>query len=346
MVNRPILARYCMVLAAMAAPGLCLAQNYKDDDTSFSLRLPAALTRFSTYADVAGVGGSSAGSKWLSSVNPASTGWLADPNRTRKSLSAQYSGLCFSEGTKIHVSSGAGTLETPDAGAFQPAFALARSNRETTRDGLGFLYELEHYQFQYGKRFGKGALGAAAIFSRAEAQFDLMRRDLASSVTETYGLRLGGLLEVREKLLTGLVFDYAVARSRSTSYDVFGLGIGDMRERDTSHQFVLRPGLTYEYLEDSAVLFDYQFGAFCDGTGRLFVHRFSAGVDHRVVEGLFVRAGATFDARGEIAWTTGVGIYPNDWLTIDIAYQDRMFPELAREFGASRTVTVSVSLAF
>ena len=42
---------------------------------------------------------------------------------------------------------------------------------------------MEHYQFQYGRRFGKIALGAAAIFSRADAQFDLMRMDLVEAGT-------------------------------------------------------------------------------------------------------------------------------------------------------------------
>jgi len=331
-----------VVAAACTSPAG--AQGY--DDKSFSLRFPAALSRFSTYGDVAAVGGASAGSKWSSSVNPASTGWLAVPDKLKTDLAAQYVGLCFAEGTSLHVSGGAATVSAGEAGAFQPAFAHARSNRETTADGLGFLYELEYYQFQWGKRVGKAAFGAAAIFSRSETQFELMGFDLVSSVSESYGLRLGGLLEVWEKLLAGVVFDYAITRSRSTTYDVFGLGIGDLKERDTGHQFVLRPGLSYEYLKDSAVYFDYQFGAFCDDTGRLLVHRFYAGVDHRVWEWLFVRGGVAMDVRGETAWTVGFGFYPTKWFGIDVAYQDRMYPELEPEFGASRAVTISLSLTF
>ena len=40
--------------------GAALAAGYNGED--FSLRLPAALTQFSPYGDVAGVGGASAGS--------------------------------------------------------------------------------------------------------------------------------------------------------------------------------------------------------------------------------------------------------------------------------------------
>jgi hypothetical protein len=42
------------------------------DHYDFSLRLPAALSRFSSYGDVAGTGGASAASPWSTSANPAS----------------------------------------------------------------------------------------------------------------------------------------------------------------------------------------------------------------------------------------------------------------------------------
>jgi hypothetical protein len=49
-----------LVLAA----GVARAEGL--NDKSLSLRLPAAMSRFATYSDVAGVGGASAGSKWSS----------------------------------------------------------------------------------------------------------------------------------------------------------------------------------------------------------------------------------------------------------------------------------------
>jgi len=53
-----------LLLAGLATP--VLARGFKDE--SLTLRLPAALSRFATYGDVAGLGGASAGSKWSSSV--------------------------------------------------------------------------------------------------------------------------------------------------------------------------------------------------------------------------------------------------------------------------------------
>ena len=60
------------------------------DEKDFSLRFPAALSRFSSYADVAATGGASAGSKWQSSVNPASIAWQSIAGRDHLSLSPQH----------------------------------------------------------------------------------------------------------------------------------------------------------------------------------------------------------------------------------------------------------------
>jgi len=75
------------------------------------------------------------------------------------------------------------------------------------------------------------------------------------------------------------------------------------------------------------------------------VHRFMVGVDHNIIKGLFFRTGMTLDIRGNASWACGLGIYPTDWLAIDIGYQNDMFPELETEFGCSRTFTISVSLS-
>jgi len=62
-----------ILLVLTAATDGLLGDGFERQE--LSLRLPAALTRFAPYADVAGVGGASAGSKWSSSVNPAAVAW-------------------------------------------------------------------------------------------------------------------------------------------------------------------------------------------------------------------------------------------------------------------------------
>ena len=60
----------------------------------------------------------------------------------------------------------------------------------------------------------------------------------------------------------------------------------------------------------------------------------------------YAEADPTLDVEGNAAWTAGLGIYPTKWFTIDIAYQNNMFPELAPEFGRSQTLSVSLGFTF
>ena len=325
------------------------------DDKSLSLRLPAAMSRFATYSDVAGVGGASAGSKWSSSINPASVDWLPIKTDLHMAFSPQYTNLHFARDLSLNVAAEAFTWNVGDLGTFQPSLAQIRSNTGTTRQGLDFQIDMDMVQVQWAKKVSDDwAFGANFSYTKSKSEFDLAPVpgvDLApvpvsDTVSETYGFRFGALNRMADKLLGGVVFDYAFTPSRTTMHDFLGLGIGDTRTTDMGHQFILRPGLSYEYLKDSIVYADYQYGVFRDGTGSLAVNRFYAGVDHSICKWLFVRAGAALDTKGNVAWTTGLGLYPCDRFSIDIAYQNDMFPELKPEFGRSRTLTISVSISF
>ena len=120
-----LMAQYRIGLAGVIALLIalaCLENNaYADgfDDKDFSLRFPAALSRYSSYADVAATGGASAGSKWQSSVNPASTGWQSIPSRYHFTLSPQYSSIIFREGTILHVIAESVTKDFEEFGTFQ-----------------------------------------------------------------------------------------------------------------------------------------------------------------------------------------------------------------------------------
>jgi hypothetical protein len=222
-----------------------------------------------------------------------------------------------------------------------------RSNTEDTRQGLDYEFRMDYAQLMWGKRVCDDlAVGGGLNFANSGTTFDLGPFEVSESRDETYGVRMGVLGRPAEKLLAGLVFDYSFTRSRTSIRDLFGLGIGDIRIRDTGHQFLVRPGVSYEYRKDSAVYLDYQMAHFVNGTGHLDANRFLMGVDHRVVDGFFVRGGSAVDAKGNVSWSCGVGIYPTDWLSIDLAYQNNMFPELAPEFARARTLVLSVSLSF
>jgi len=314
------------------------------EDEALSLRLPAAMIRFAPYGDVAGVGGASAASKWSSSVNPASVAWEAD---LRLAVTPQYINLDFEDDLDLNVTAEAVTVDLGQWGRILPALAQVRSNEATTRQGLDYRLDMDLVQVQWARRIDQDtAFGVNFNFTKAHADFDIGPVAVSDSVSETYGWRFGVLRRLCDQVLGGLVFDYAFTPSRTTIYDFLNLGIGNQRIKDTGHQFVVRPGVSWEYKKDSAVYADYVYGSFHDDTGRLRVHCFMVGVDHEIAKGFFGRAGVAMDTEGNTAWSAGVGIYPSKWLAIDVAYQDNMFPQLEPEFGESRTLTVSVSFSF
>jgi opacity protein-like surface antigen len=107
---------------------------------------------------------------------------------------------------------------------------------------------------------------------------------------------------------------------------------------------LMRAGPSYEYRKNSTVSLDYQYSSFENDTGKLEVHRMFAGIDHRIVDALFVRGGFALDNKGNTAWTCGLGIYPLKELSIDVGYQYDMFPEIQSEFGRSHLLTISFSV--
>ncbi len=337
---------WCLFVLCGSAPG---GSGYRDKD--FTLRMPAGLNRFSSYADVAGVGGASAGSKWGSSVNPASSAWRKMPDKFVINVSPQYAVIDFGAGTQLRVASGSFTIDLGQLGVVQPTVAQVTSNERSLRPGppfglkFDFDYSMDYYQCVWAKRLEDWAIGLNANYGPSTTRMNLGSIDAFKTRSDSYGARAGALHKLADGLLVGLVLDYAQSSDRTVMYAFLGPGTG-AKMNDTTKQYGTRFGASYEYQEDSAVYLDHQFFQATNGTGRLITHRFLAGVDHQLVKGLFVRGGAAVDTIGKTGFTCGTGIYPNDWLTIDIGYQYDMFPELAPEMGRSHTFVLSVGLSF
>jgi hypothetical protein len=331
--------------ALIAALWLCTtaAASHANDfaEHDFSLRYPAALTRFSRYPDVAGTAGASAGAIWGSSANPAATGWLR-----LTGFSAQGARVVFDAGTEVNVASASYSFPVKALGAFQPSFAYAWSNRTTTRDGLDFEWDAAFGELQWGARpWADTALGLNVSFARSHLEFGLGDHPLVRSRADTWGLRAGVLHRIAESVRVGLAAGYNVSFDRSRAFDPLSeVALG--RTQDTTHQVLLRPGLAWDYARRSRVYLDYEFGSFHNDTGTLRVHRFLAGVDHEIVLWLNGRAGTVLDTRGNAALALGLGIFPSQRVFIDLAWQQNMFPEVEREFGRAQTFGVSVSFAF
>jgi hypothetical protein len=309
--------------------------------TDFSLRLQSAFAKFSPYGDVAGVGGASAGSKYSSGINPASTDWDR-VGKTEAVAGIQYSAIPFARGPTLHVPVASVIFSVPNLGSFQPAVAHIASDGSRNDDFV--LFNGEYAQLQWSKRLGDAAVGANFNYTKLRLAAGTANLALTTSESDTFDGRLGLLYQVSSSILGGLVLDYAAAPSDSIVFDptcFCGLPISD-----TGKQILVRPGLTWEYAEQSSVYLDYQYAHFWSGAGGYTNHRLFSGVEQRIFEWLFVRAGAAFDPRAGTTATAGIGVYPTKQISIDFAFQGNAFPELRPEYGSNRLFAVSASWAF
>jgi len=344
--TKMLLAAISVIAVLLGAWGEAAAGDYGNKD--FSLRFPAALTRFSTFGDVAAAGGASAASKWSTAVNPASAAWLDVGGELGLSVCPQWNRLDFDNGTELDIFVESVTVDLDEYGTFVIGAAQIDSNRAVQRDGLDFRFCGDMYQAQWGKKFTEDlALGLAFNYTDSTVRNDLMTTiPIAKGVSDSYVFRLGALHQPWENWRAGLVLDYGWSSDRTAIYAVPALGLPAGTILDHTYQILVRPGVSYDYMKDGTVYLDYQFGSFWNDTGTLNVNRFYAGVDHGFTEWLFGRVGTTLDTEGGTAWTAGIGFYPTEWFSVDAAYQAKMFPEIKQEFGWSHTITVSLSFAF
>lgn len=308
----------------------------------FSLRLPAALARFSPYPDVAGVGGASAGSRYSTSTNPAATDWEGALDHP-VSVSPQYSTIRFGTGPTLRIFTAAATIKTESFGSFQPAFTEIRNNGSQTGDFL--LLEGRSAQIQWGYKISDSfAIGANLNYTPMDTKGGLDGFLVATGHSVSYGKRVGVLWAPASRLIAGLVIDHSRSPATAESFDPACFCF--VTSKDTTTQLLVRPGISYEYAEKSSVYVDYQRGNYRNSTGSISTNRLFAGIEHLVFPWLFARAGFVRDSRGNSSETVGVGVSPSDALSIDIAYQNGMFPELNPELGRSKLFGISASFLF
>lgn len=315
--------------------------DYSDKD--FSVRLPAAFLRFT---EVSAMGGATVANRWSSAINPASAAWMPVPSKYGLILAPYYSRISFDAGTNLNLFGESATWDAGKWGVFQPTISQIRSNSATNRQGLTFDYAVDTIQLLWAKRFDDWAVGAVFNYADADITYRLGPMQLSDANADSYRLRLGGLYEPAEKWLTGLIVEYGYA-----PYDVDALVFGPMgpmtvHMTGAQHQFVLRPGVSYEYADYSSVYLDYQYGWFHGDADTLNSHRVSAGVDHRLLDWFFVRGSASVDARGNAGWSCGLGAYMSRSCSLDLGYRRNTLPELRPEFGRSDILQVTFSVRF
>jgi hypothetical protein len=330
----------CLVpLAAIAG------SDYSDKD--FAVRLPPAFLRFT---EVATMGGETVANRMSSAINPASTAWLELPGDLGVVLAPYYSPVMFDNGTNLHVIGESATVKAGWLGVIQPTISQVRSNKATMNNGMTFDYTVDSYQVQWGKRSGQWAGGAMFNFARAEVKQDNAMGIHAKGVAESYRWRFGGLYEPVEKWLLGAIFEYGFQPYRSRTevpgMPQYGIPPRTLYDRGVQHQFVFRPGVSYEYSPLSSVFLDYQFGYFRNPEDNLHSHRFTAGVDHRLLEWLFIRGNVGLDVRGNVGLGGGLSIFPAKWCSLDLGYKYDVLPELHPDFGRSHTIQVAFNVRF
>ena len=342
------------LLPCLLPLGAIAGSDYSDKD--FAVRLPPAFLRFT---EVATMGGETVANRMSSAINPASTAWLELPGDLGVVLAPYYSPMLFDNGTNMHVIGESATVKAGWLGVVQPTISQIRTNNATMNNGMTFDYTVDSYQFQWGKRLGKWAGGAMFNFARAEVDQDYAAVGIhTKGVSESYRWRFGGLYEPAEKWLLGAIFEYGFQPYRSRTIvpmppevavqfaPQLGSPAMTFRDRGVQHQFLLRPGVSYEYAPMSSVFLDYQFAYFRNPEDNLHSHHFTAGVDHRLLEWLFVRGNVGLDVRGNVSVGGGLSIFLAKWCSLDLGYKYDALPELRPEFGRSHTIQVAFNVRF
>lgn len=337
-------ARYLPLhLTLVGAANLAAPTHAADySGASFSTRLPAALARFSSYGDVAGFGGASAGSRYASSVNPAATDWQAQATGLRYTLSPQYSRLRFDTAPALNIATLSGSASVAGIGGVQAAWADIRQTG--SEDGDFLLLGGHVAQAQWGRSVADGvAVGLTVSHARIDTRAGMSGMLLADGHSGSDTVRGGALWAATPRLLFGAVAEYSRSKADTALFDPACFCAMPLHERGRGRS--LRVGVSYEYAELSSLYADYLHGSNQDPSGKLVSRVAFAGIEHRVLPWLYGRAGVARDLRGYTSPTLGIGLALGKNWAIDIAYQRDMFPELRPEFGRSRLINFSAGVS-
>ena len=332
-----------MALAlAMAACPLARAQDDYSDKT-MGVRLRPAFLRF---IEVSAAGGNTVANRWSSAVNPASADWTAVPSKHGFILSPNYIQASFKEGTRLYLTGESVTWDTRTWGTIQPSVVQLRSNRATDSMGLTFDYTVDYGQVQWAKRAEDWAFGINVSYGEAEVKQDLGQLRVAETQASSYRVRAGLLHQPVERLLAGCMVEYGWAPYETNAIVFTPFGPMPVNLRGTERAFLVRPGVSYEYADHSTVYLDYQFGRYSNLGEYLRSHWWVAGVDHRLLQWLWVRASTSIDGRGNASGSCGVGAYFSRSCSLDVGYQYDPFPELQPEVGRSHVLQLAFSARF
>jgi hypothetical protein len=334
-----LLATLCVSL--LAVPVAAKESDYSDED--FGTRLASAFVRF---MQVSAMGGETAANRWSSAINPAAADWTPLPSEVGVVVAPYYSHVRFAEGINLNIFGEPLQWETRVVGTLQPSVAQVRSNDGEDDNDLSFDYETDNYQLVWAKRFEDFALGMNVSHARTELKRETMGIRVQDTSTSTYRYRAGALYEVVPDLLAGLVFEYGLNDSDTDVVQPTPLGLFQAKVRDTQRQRILRGALSYEYEQYCTVSLDYQWARYSARDRRLVTRRVTAGVQHRVLEFLFLRLGGGMDSRGNATGSFGLSAHFSTWGTLEAGYHYNPLAEMRSDFGRSHIFQVVLSFRF
>lgn len=305
------------------------------NDKPFSLRFQSALSSYSGSPEISAIGGASAGGIWTSGINPASIAW---EKKNSVSFSPIYSIIMLDNGSDLHVISPVLTLQTEKFGAFQFSVTQVLSNeKQMNATPATMTYDMNLIRLAYALHITDNLVfGTMVDYSYSEYVNNVSGTKYMESKSDTYTTRSGLLYSFSPKLFGGIVVDYAHSPSTTT------LPMYNMNINDSTDRFALRPGLSYIPQKGTTINLDFQYSSFKNDEGTFEISKLSVGMEQKLIEGLYLGAGAVCNDSGNIAYTTGLGYYPNKNLSFRLAYQYNMFPEIQSEFGRSQMVTMSI----
>lgn len=327
-------------LLLLAAP-LRADTGYEGDD--LSLRLASA---FIGFTEVSTFGGETAANRWSPAVNPASAAWTRFDTRWRMVLAGYGSRIALDSGTDIDLLGETAVWQSPRAGAFHLAFSQLRSNDATDLQGVGFDYETDTAQLQWGLRSGCWAGGLTVNVASSEVVRRALGAEVARSTADTYRLRAGLLVEPRRRWLIGAVAEVGWSPFDFTALAVTPLGPLPVAGSDTQTQVIGRLGVSFEYCPLSTLYADLQVASYENDRGTLDVQRVVGGVQHRLLPFLFLRGALSVDGHGNVGTSVGLGLPFARWGSLDACWKQGTLPELEHDFGDADVFQVLLSFRF
>ena len=338
-------ARVLSTLALSIMTNVVIANNF--DDFDLNTRITAALNRFSTYGDVAALGNASVGSPYSSSFNPGSSAWYAKDIDVNNVISPQYVPISFDNGADLNTTIFATVFETESVGSIQPVYVKLNSDTFMFVDGSTLDFDADVYQIAWSNKISNTySMGFTLAHTQSESNATFLGIPTGDTQSSNYSLTFGGLHGLSERLFLGYTATYSDDSSTTRVFDPFNTGIGTIETQSKQDALDLRLGFSYWFENDWQVFSDVQHAIFESPFGDLNVNRIFAGVSIPFSDRIYGRLGFIHDDDSNTTSTIGLGVYPNDNVGFEIAYQDNTLPELNADFGESSLLNLSFYIYF